>query len=92
MPTATLNLTDLDNLIRGFEQRYGVSSVDMLKEPAVRNKISEDVLLRWETYVYQRVRLRDLSEETHRDYLSKVGEHHHPNKSEPLSRQAAVAA
>jgi len=92
MPTTVLNLTDLDNIIRRFEQAYNATSVDMLKDEAVRSKISEDVLLRWETYVNQRVRLRDVSEQTHRDYLSNVEENHRSAKSAPLSRQAAVAA
>src|SRR5579859_7182713 len=62
MPTTVLNLTDLDNIIRRFEKAYNVTSVAMLKDETVRSKISEDALLRWETYVEQRVRLRDLSE------------------------------
>jgi hypothetical protein len=73
MPTTVLNLTDLDNIIRRFEQAYSVTSVDMLKDKAVRSKISEDVLLRWETYVNQRVRLRDASEQTHRPRRSAGG-------------------
>ncbi len=92
MPTTVLNLTDLDNIIRRLEQLYQVSSVDMLKDEAVRSKISEDVLLRWETYVEQRVRLRDVSEQTHRCYLSDVEEDHRASKSERLNQQAAVAA
>jgi hypothetical protein len=87
MPTTVLNLTDLDNIIRRFEKTYNATSVDMLKDEAVRSKISEDALLRWETYVEQRIRLRDLSEHTHRHYLSKVEADHRTGKSEPLSNQ-----
>ena len=72
MPTTVLNLTDLDNRIRGFEQKYAVSSVDMLKEKSVRDQIPEDDILRWETYVYQRVRLRDIYDQLRGDYLSKL--------------------
>jgi hypothetical protein len=72
MPTTVLNLTDLDNRIRGYEQKYEVSSVDMLKEKSVRDQIPEDDILRWETYVYQRVRLRDVYDRLKGDYLSKL--------------------
>jgi hypothetical protein len=72
MPTTVLNLTDLDNRIRGYEQKYAVSSVDMLKEKSVRDHIPEDDILRWETYVYQRVRLRDIYDRLRGDYLSKL--------------------
>jgi hypothetical protein len=72
MPTTILNLSDLDNLISDFEHQFGVSSLDMLKEQAVRRTIPEDVLLRWETYVFQRVNLRKVSEDLHREYLLKL--------------------
>jgi hypothetical protein len=92
MPTTFLNLTDLDNIIRRFEKAYNVSSVDMLKDEATRAKISEDALLRWETYLEQRVRLRDLSEQTHRQYLSNLEEDHRASKSERLSHQQTAYA
>ena len=93
MPTTILNLTDLDNIIRRFEQQYQVTSLEMLKNTAVRSKISEDVLLRWETYVEQRIRLRDASDRTHRCYLSDVEEDHRGEKSgRRLNQQAAFAA
>lgn len=91
MPRTTLNLTDLDNIIRRFEQQYQITTVEMLKDSATRAKISEDVLLRWETYVEQRIRLRDASDETRRCYLSDVEEDRKP-KSERPNQQAAFAA
>jgi len=72
MPTTVLNLTDLDNRIRGFEQQYAVSSVDMLKEKSVRDRIPEDDILRWEAYIYQRVQLRDMYDQLRGDYLSRL--------------------
>ena len=93
MPTTVLNLTDLDNLIRDFEQRYAVSSVDMLKEKSTRDRIPEDDLLRWETYVYQRVRLRDMYDQMRGDYLSKLpGPDSSADKSRKPASQLDLAA
>ena len=72
MSTTILNITDLDNLIRGFEHDYGISTLEMLKDACARTKISEDVLLRWEAYVRQRVRLREMDAEVRSGYLATV--------------------
>jgi hypothetical protein len=72
MSTTILNITDLDNLIRGFEHDYGISTLEMLKDTSARTKISEDVLLRWEAYVRQRVRLREMDAEVRSGYLATV--------------------
>jgi hypothetical protein len=72
MSTTILNLTDLDNLIRSLEQKYGITTLDMLKDASARCKISEDVLLRWEAYVRQRVRLRDADAEVRGSYLARL--------------------
>lgn len=72
MPTIFLNLTDLDNLIRTMEKTWDTSSVEMLRNESVRERIPEDVLLRWETYIRQRIHLRDASEQLRADYLAGV--------------------
>ena len=72
MPTVVLNLTDLDNLVRKYEQKYATSSVDMLKEKSIRDRIPEDDIMRWETYIYQRVGLRDASDEIRGGYLARL--------------------
>ncbi len=91
MPTTFLNLTDLDNRIRAFEQRFGVSSVEMLQDASVRASISEDTLLKWEAYVRQRVYLRDVNVDCHSSYLDQV----HPGdpaESRQESDELAFAA
>ena len=69
MPTTVLNLTDLDNLIRRFEEKYGVSSLQMLTDASVRARVSEDVLLEWESYIHNLEALRELGVETRKNYL-----------------------
>ena len=73
MPTTVLNLTDLDNFIHRFEEKYGVSSLQMLRDASVRARISEDVLLEWESYIHNLEALRELGEETRKNYLPNVG-------------------
>ncbi|HEY3973741.1 MAG TPA: hypothetical protein VGM18_12100 [Candidatus Sulfotelmatobacter sp.] len=90
MPTTVLNITDLDNLIRGLEDQYGISSLEMLKDTAARKKLSEDVLLRWETYVRQRLLLREVDAEVRSGYLAKVKAK--SKKSPTPGDQAALAA
>jgi hypothetical protein len=90
MPTTVLNITDLDNLIRGFETLYGISTLEMLKDASTRKKISEDVLLRWETYVRQRVLLREADAQVRSQYLAKVKAE--SKKSPTPSDQVSLAA
>lgn len=90
MPTTVLNLTDLDNLIHRFEEKYKASSIEMLRDQSVRAKISEDVLLRWESYVRNRIALREIDEETRKHYLSNLGPQ--SDKSDAPSDILALAA
>ena len=92
MPTTYLNLTDLDKRIRDFESRYQITSYDMLRDDSARSRISEDVLLRWETYVRQRVYLRDLNDHRHSEYLSHIRSKGTTSKQEQQSNELVFAA
>ena len=92
MPTNVLNLSDLDNLVRGFEQKYAATSVAMLQNKSVREKVPEHDLLRWEAYVHHRARLRELSENTHSKYLSQLEAGVDSEKHHVVSDQLAYAA
>lgn len=72
MPTTYLDLTDLDNIIKGLEKRWRVESVDMLRDESVRARIPELVLLRWETFIRQRIMLRDHDQQVRAKYLSNL--------------------
>lgn len=65
------NLNDLDEIIRAYEEKYKISSFDMLKDQSARTGISEDELLKWEAYVAQRRRLLDHNSDVHRHYLQR---------------------
>jgi hypothetical protein len=72
MSITYLDLTDLDNRISEYENRWNVQSIDMLKDERVRSRIPESVLLRWETFVRQRVMLRQNDIEVRSVYLSNI--------------------
>jgi len=92
MPTTYLDLTDLDDLIRNFETKWGISTMEMLKEPPARKQIPENEILRWETYIRQRRQLRECYAELRSRYLSHIPKSH-SNKLPPKEQsELAVAA
>lgn len=67
-----LDLPDLDKLIEGLEKKWGISTMEMLGKSSVRENIPEVVLLKWETYVRQRLLLREHYAKLRADYLSHI--------------------
>ena len=92
MRTTVLNLTDLDNRIRDYENRFGATSVEMLQDESVRARISEDILLKWETYVRQRSYLREMNLDCHRTYLDHLRPAKQPTKHRQEADDLAYAA
>jgi hypothetical protein len=92
MPTTYLNLTDLDNRIRSLENKHRASSFEMLTDESVRNRISEDVLLKWETYVRQQTQLRELNDHEHSEYLRHIGQKDKTQKAPEDSDKLVFAA
>lgn len=88
MRVVHLNLIDLDERIRGYEIQYRVSTVDMLSNPAVRDRIPEDDLLEWEAYVNHRISLREYYDRIHREYLQEVHPMNHRAKDDPTEYAA----
>ena len=76
-----LNLSDLDELIREYEIQYRASTLEMLSNPEVRQRIPEDDLLELEAYVAQRSSLREHYDCMHREYLQKGRTHRAPKKN-----------
>jgi hypothetical protein len=72
VPVKYLDLPDLDKLIEGLEKKWNISTMEMLGNPSARVSIPEIVLLKWETYVRQRLILREHYERLRADYLSHI--------------------
>lgn len=88
MPTVFLNLNEIDARIRAYEERFKISSMEMLKNGEARKRIGEDDVLKWEAYVRQRLYLRDLYEQTQRDYLANLNHESSPKRSKLKKRSA----
>jgi len=87
MPTVFLSLADIDAKIHAYEERYHLDSMAMLKDKDARRRIGEDVILQWEAYVQQRLYLRELHYQTHRDYLSRLNQGSRPRtRSKPKAK------
>jgi hypothetical protein len=91
MPTTYLDIADLDNLIAGLEQRWNVQSIDMLRDASIRAQIPEIVLLRWETFIRQRIVLREHDGQVRSKYLSNIPKSDSENRvtSKEMSELAA---
>jgi len=91
MPTTHLDEADLNNLIADLENRWGAKSVDMLKDNSIRDRIPEIVLLRWETFIRQRIMLREHDGKVRSEYLSQIPKSSTQNRvtSKEMSELAA---
>lgn len=64
-----LTLNDVEEMILGFERKYGFSSADFFGSQELKQKLPEDDVFRWEALVYHRVALRETYQEIRRDYF-----------------------
>ncbi len=71
MEQVMLNLQDVERVIRAFERKYGISSVEFLKSVG-NQEVSEDDDFEWEAYLDHRRNLREIHEQLHRDYIERV--------------------
>ncbi len=91
MPTTYLNLNDLDKLIEDLEQQWSAKSVDMLKDKSVRARVPEIVLLRWETFIKQRIVLREHDGRVRSEYLSRIPKSRAQNRVTPKEMSELAA-
>ncbi len=67
-----LTLADVENSIRTYEEKYGVSSAQFLRDQDPRAAMPEDDIFKWEAFLDHRRALREFHEELHREYLKQV--------------------
>ena len=67
-----LSLRDVELLIRGLEEKYGIPTADFLRNETLRSTIPEDDVFRWEAFVDHRRELRSIDDALHRRYLSRL--------------------
>jgi hypothetical protein len=67
-----LTLADVEEQIAKFEGKYGVSTIEFLKNPALRAEMYDDEIFQWESYEAHREELARLDEELRGKYLHRV--------------------
>jgi hypothetical protein len=68
----TLSLREVEEYIRAFEHKYGISSADFLCKDEVREQIAEDDVFKWEAFIDHRQELQVLDEEVLGRYLKDL--------------------
>jgi hypothetical protein len=67
-------LNDVEEMILGFERKYGLSSPDFFLDQEAKQRIPEDDVFHWEALIYHRAALRETSLEVHSAYLARLGQ------------------
>jgi hypothetical protein len=69
-----LSLNDVEEMILGFERRYGVSSAEFFRDDELRRQLPEDDVFRWEALIDHRFALKESYQELHSAYLTHLGQ------------------
>ena len=69
-----LSLNDVEEMILGFERKYGLSSPDFFGNPDVKQQLPEDDVFRWEALIYHRSALKETYQEVQSGYLTHLGQ------------------
>jgi hypothetical protein len=65
-------LGEVEELIGKFEEKHGFSTIEFLKNPALRTNMFDDEIFQWEAFEAHREELQRLDEELRRRYLECV--------------------
>jgi len=69
----SLSLNDIEEMIRGFERKYGLSSPEFFGSQEIKQRLPEDDVFRWEALIYHRVALKETYQDVHSGYLAHLG-------------------
>jgi hypothetical protein len=89
-----LTLPEVETFIRSLEEKYELSTVEFLRDPASKEKVSEDDIFEWEAYVDHRRELRLIEEDVRRKYIQCLSQSSKATTSDRPSTadQLALAA
>jgi len=68
-----LSLSDVEEMILGFERKYGISSTEFFRDEKIRQELPEDDVFSWDAAIYHRLALRETYREVHGAYLNQLG-------------------
>jgi hypothetical protein len=87
-----LSLNDVEDMILGFERKYGVSSADFFGDPEVKKLVPEDDIFQWDMLIYHRLALKESSQEIRSAYLTNLGQSSEKEVRSEKENQYALAA
>jgi hypothetical protein len=70
----SLSLNDVEEMILGFERKYGLSSPDFFGSQEAKQRLPEDDVFRWEALIYHRSALKETNQEVHSAYLTHLSQ------------------
>jgi hypothetical protein len=88
-----LSLGEVETLIRKFEDKYGVSTTEFLKNPELRAQMIDDDVFQWEAFDAHRDELERIDAEVRGEYLQSVTQKPFGELCEPAAnKNLALAA
>lgn len=86
-----LTLSEAEGYIRAFEEKYGVSSHDLLRDSTVRERLPEDDAFKWLAFLDLKKEIEAFQEELHLEYLADL-ESADPGIPQPREFRAELLA
>jgi hypothetical protein len=87
-----LSLNDVEEMILGFERKYGISSADFFGDSEGKKHVPEDDIFQWDMLIYHRLALRESSQEIRSVYLTHLGRSAEKEVRSEKENQCALAA
>jgi hypothetical protein len=87
-----LSLNDVEEMILGFEHRYGLSSPEFFGNPQIKQKLPEDDVFRWEALIYHRSALKETNQTVQGAYLSHLDRSPGDVRADKETQQELLAA
>ncbi len=87
-----LTLVEVENLIRQFEEKHGLTTAIFLRDTDARERLPEDDIFEWEAYIDHRAELRRLDDEIRKVFLGRVTHTSAADEASTDEKQALLAA
>lgn len=86
-----LSLNDVEEMILGFEHKYGLSSPDFFGSPEVKRQLPEDDAFRWEALIYHRAALKETYQQVQSGYLTNLGRSSEEERADRVTQELLAA-
>ena len=87
-----LSLNDVEEMITGFERKYGLSSTEFFRDEEVRQQLPEDDVFHWDALIYHRLALKETYQEVHSAYLNQLDQSSEEVRPDKEQKEELLAA